>query len=111
MNAKTFLSATFAATIAFGAMISPVSAHTSSTADDATIQVEVVNISDLNLSSDEGQATLKARINSAVNRVCGATYSTISLDERLAVNKCRNKARNAALAAARSQSDQMLARR
>jgi UrcA family protein len=109
MITKTFLAATTAATVAFCAFSAP--AFAAPAADDAEVSVAVVRTADLNLTSDEGQATLKARIAGAVTQVCGTNTGTISLEERLAINACRAKARNAALAAARSRNDQVLARR
>ncbi len=106
MTTKTFL---FAATFAFAAISAP--AFAAPAADDATINVAVVRTADLNLASDEGRSTLMGRIAGAVNRVCGTATGTISLEERIAINACRAKARNAALAAARAQNDQVLAQR
>lgn len=111
MNTKTFFAATFAATLALAASCTPAFASPAPAADDANIKVAVVHTADLNLASDEGQSTLKDRISGAVNRVCGAATSTISLDERLAIKNCRVNAQRAALAAARSQQDQVLAQR
>lgn len=111
MNTKTFFAATFAATIALAATSAPAFASAAPAAGETDIQVAVVNTADLNLSSNEGQATLKARIFGAVNRVCGAPTGTISLEERLAINTCRINARRAALAAAKSQEDPVLAQR
>lgn len=107
MTRKTFLAATFA----FAAITAPALVHAAPVANDANVSVAVVHTADLNLASDEGQATLKARISGAVSRVCGTSTGTITQQERQAINACRAKARNAALAAARSQSDQMLALR
>ena len=109
MITKTFLSATAAATFAICAISAP--ALAAPAADDANVSVATVRTADLNLTSDEGQATLKARIAGAVNRVCGTSTGTITVQERLAINACRAKARNAAFAAARSRSDQVLAQR
>lgn len=111
MNTKTFFAATFAATIALAATCAPALASSAPAAGDADIKVAVVRTADLNLTSDEGQLTLKDRISGAVNRVCGATTGTISLEERLAIKNCRVNAQRAALAAARSQQDQVLAQR
>lgn len=111
MKTNMIPAAIFAATVALAALLAPVFANAAPVSDDATVQVAVVSTGDLNLSSDEGMATLKARIAGAVNRVCGTSTGTISLDERLAVNTCRAKARTAALAAARSYSEQVLAQR
>lgn len=112
MNTKSFLAATFVPAVAFAALAAPAFASAAPVADDATVQVAVVSTADLNLSSNEGMATLKSRIAGAVNRVCGTSMGTISLDERIAINTCRAKARNAALAAAKSsRGDQMLAQR
>ncbi|WP_421853276.1 UrcA family protein [Novosphingobium sp.] len=111
MNTKTFFAATFAATIALAATAIPTVASAAPATIDTDIKVAVVRTADLNLASDEGQATLNTRIVGAVNRVCGAPLGTISLEERVAINTCRNNARRAALAAAKSQEDQMLAQR
>lgn len=115
MITKTVLAATFAPApalaLAFAAMVTPAFASAAPAAEDATVQVAVVTTSDLNLSTDEGQSTLKARIAGAVNRVCGTSTGTISLEERHAINACRAKARHAALAAAKARGDQMLAQR
>lgn len=111
MNTKTFLAATIAATFTFGAMAAPAFASAAPVADETTVQVAVVTTADLNLASEEGQSTLKARIAGAVNRVCGTSTGTITPQERLAINACRAKARTAALAAAKSRGDQMLAQR
>ncbi len=111
MKTNMIPAAIFVATAALTALLAPAFAFAAPAADDATVQVAVVSTGDLNLSSDEGMATLKARISGAVNHVCGTATGTISLEERLAVNNCRAKARTAALAAARSHSDQVLAQR
>jgi UrcA family protein len=111
MTTNTMPAAIFAAAISLAAMLTPAFANAAPVSDDATIQVAVVSTADLNLTTDEGQATLKARISGAVNRVCGTSTGTISLEERLAINTCRAKARNAALAAAKSHQDQVLAQR
>ncbi|MBX9885311.1 MAG: UrcA family protein [Novosphingobium sp.] len=109
MTSKTF----FAATLAFAAMtaFTPAFASAAPAADEADVSATVVRTADLNLASDEGMSTLKARIAGAVNQVCGTSAGTMTVQERLAINACRAKARNAALAAARSRNDQMLAQR
>lgn len=111
MICKTFLTATFAAAFAFGAITAPAFANTAPATDDGNVSVAMVRTADLNLANADGQATLKARIAGAVNRVCGTSTGTITPQERLAINTCRAKARRAALAAAKSREDQVLAQR
>lgn len=111
MNTNIMPAAIAVAAAALVAMLAPAFAHAAPASEEATVQVAVVSTADLNLSSDEGQATLKARISGAVNRVCGTSTGTISLEERSAINTCRAKARSAALAAVRSRQDQVLAQR
>lgn len=111
MKTNLIPAAILAAAAALAAMMVPAFANAAPVSDEVTVQVAVVKTSDLNISKDEGMATLKARIAGAVGRVCGTATSTISLQERLAINACRAKARRAALAAARSQSEQVLAQR
>ncbi|GEO00877.1 hypothetical protein NSE01_27090 [Novosphingobium sediminis] len=111
MKSNMIPAAIIATTVVLAAMLIPALAKAAPVTEDATIQVAVVSTGDLNLSSDEGMSTLKARISGAVNRVCGTSTGTISLEERIAINACRAKARTAALAAVRTHSDQMLAQR
>lgn len=70
-----------------------------------------VRIGDLNLGSASGKATFKARIASAVSRVCGVSGGTTDLNERQAVMQCRAKARHDALAAAHVGEAEVLATR
>lgn len=107
MNTKTILAATFA----FAAFATPFFAMAAPAEGIADVSVAVVHTADLNLASEAGQSELKARIAGAVSRVCGTATSTINLEERLAINACRAKARTAALAAAKSREDQVLAQR
>ena len=111
MKSNLIPAALIAATVALAALLAPALANAAPASNEATVQVAVVRTSDLNLSSDEGMTTLKARIDGAVGRVCGTSNGTISLQERLAINTCRAKARTAAMAAIRSHSDQVLAQR
>lgn len=56
-----------------------------------------VSYADLNLSSPQGQATMKARIAAAVTNVCGTPDNNLML--RMEINKCRTKAMHDAYAA------------
>lgn len=109
MITKTTLAATLAVTVALCATTTP--AFAAPATDDPNVNVAVVRTADLNLASDEGQTTLKARIAGAVSRVCGSATGMISHEERLAINTCRAKARRAALAAAMPHQDPVLAQR
>ncbi|WP_298194776.1 UrcA family protein [Novosphingobium sp.] len=109
MITKNTLAAAIAATVTFGAMTVP--AFAAPAMDDPNVNVAVVRTADLNLASEEGLTTLKARISGAVSRVCGTASGTTPLEERLAINTCRAKARRAALAAAVSQQAPVLAQR
>ena len=111
MKTNLIPAALVVAAVTLAALLAPALASAAPVSDEANVQVAVVRTSDLNLSSEEGMTTLMARINGAVGHVCGTPTGTISLEERLAINTCRTKARTAALAAARSHSDQRLAQR
>lgn len=60
-----------------------------------------VSYADLDLSSPQGQATLKTRIAMAVNTVCGSANGAIDLAQRMEVNKCRSAAMHNAFAQAK----------
>lgn len=111
MKISMIPAATFVAMAALVAFVAPIYAFAAPVTDDVIVEATVVTTADLNLANEEGRSALKTRIASAVNRVCGASNGTISLEERLAMNACRAKARNAALAAAKSRGDQVLAQR
>lgn len=111
MKINLLAPAIFAATVALAALLAPVFAFAAPAGEEATVQAAVVSTSDLNLSSEEGMATLKARITGAVDRVCGTVNATVTLEQRRAISTCRTKAHNAAMAAVRPRSDQMLAQR
>jgi UrcA family protein len=106
MTSKTF----FAAACVLAAAIAP-SLASAATTDAMETNVAVVRTSDLNLSTPQGQATLNARIAGAVSRVCGSATGAISIEERRAISVCRAKARNTALAVARTREGQVLAQR
>lgn len=106
MKSRTF----FTAACVLATAIAPSLANAGTTGAMET-HVAIVRTSDLNLSSPQGQATLHARIAGAVSRVCGSATGAISMEERRAVSVCRTKARNAALAVARTRGDQQLAQR
>lgn len=107
MTHKTFFTAAFVLASALAPSLA-----TAATASDGTeTSVAVVRTSDLNLASPEGQSTLNARITGAVNRVCGTATGAISIEERRAITACRAKARNTALAVARTREGQVLAQR
>lgn len=107
MTSKSF----FAAAFVIASAMAPVLASPAMAADAAETQVAVVRTSDLNLYSPQGQSTLRARIAGAVNQVCGSAAGVLSIEERRAISVCRTKARNTALAAARTREDRMLAQR
>jgi UrcA family protein len=111
MKSNFIPAAIIAATVVLAAMLIPAFANAAPVSGDAIVQVTVVNTSDLDLSSEHGMSALKSRIADAANRVCGETTGTITPQERFAINACRAKARHAALAAARSRGDQVLAQR
>ncbi len=106
MKSKTFLTAAFVLASALAPALA-----SAAPANGMETKVAVVHTSDLNLASDEGQSTLAARIASAVNRVCGTPTGSIGIEERRAISACRTKARNSALAVARTREDQVLAQR
>lgn len=107
MTNKTFLAAAFV----LASAIAPTLAAAAPMSDGMETKVAVIRTSDLNLASPQGQSTLGTRISVAVNRVCGASFGSISLEERRAITKCRAKARNTALAIAKIRQDQVLAQR
>ncbi|WP_421853282.1 UrcA family protein [Novosphingobium sp.] len=74
-------------------------------------KVAVVRTADLNLTTPEGRSTLGNRITGAVDRVCGTSIGTISLEEHRVIAGCRAKARSMALALAKIRQDQVLAQR
>lgn len=106
MTNKTFIAAAFVLASALAPSLA-----SASTSEGTDTSVAVVRTSDLNLSSKAGQATLNARITGAVNRVCGTATGAISIEERRAITVCRAKARNSALAMARTREAQVLAQR
>ena len=55
-----------------------------------------VSYADLNLSTQAGRAELSARINHAVDRVCGRPPLTVKYDETAYYNYCRSLARDGA---------------
>ena len=61
-----------------------------------------VRFDDLNLSTRSGQASLDARIASAVRKVCGISTGRTTLQESQAQKRCASKARGEALAAAKT---------
>ena len=105
MTSKTFL----AAACVLASALAPTLA--SAATDAYETKVAVVRTGDLDLRTPEGQSALNARISGAVNRVCGTTAGSIGVEERRAITVCRAKARNAALAVAKTREDQMLAMR
>ncbi len=100
----------FAAAFVLAAAVAPSLASAATTGAMDT-QVAVVRTSDLNLATPQGQSTLNARIAGAVNRVCGSATGALSIEERRTISVCRAKARNTALAVARTREGQMLAQR
>lgn len=60
-----------------------------------------VSYADLNLSTPQGQATLKSRIAMAVTKVCGANDAMLDLAQRVEISKCRAKASHDAYASAK----------
>jgi UrcA family protein len=107
MTNKIFLTAAFV----LASALAPSLATAATTSEGTETSVAMVNTSDLNLASPQGQATLHARISGAVNRVCGTATGAMSIEERRAITVCRAKARNSALAMARSREAQVLAQR
>ena len=107
MMHKTFCTATFV----LASALAPALAAAAPLSNGMETKVAVVRTSDLNLASPEGQSTLGARISAAVNRVCGSAAGSISIEERRAITVCRNKARNAALAVAKTREEQVYAQR
>lgn len=75
------------------------------------VTTAAVRIDDLNLVTASGKATLNSRIAMAVRKVCGVSGGTTDLQEHQAVNQCRAKARNDALAAAHIGQSEVLAAR
>jgi UrcA family protein len=62
----------------------------------ATERQRTVQYSDLDLSTAAGQATLKKRVNSAVNNVCGFPSVETAAD-RLDRSRCEARARTSAM--------------
>lgn len=80
------------------------------TATDTSTSLSV-KMADLNLSTLDGQATLKRRIAHAASIVCGGANGDRSLQERAMFEKCRGKAfKDATLAAAAFSSTAVAAR-
>ena len=107
MITKTFIAA---ATLVLVSSLVPAHAA-AATSGGYEVSVATVQTADINLSSPEGKSALKARIASAVNKVCGVSSGSIDIEERRAINACRAKARTAALASARAREEQALAQR
>ncbi|WP_421853279.1 UrcA family protein [Novosphingobium sp.] len=107
MTNKTFLAAAFV----LASALAPALAVAAPNSGAMETKVAVVRTADLNLASPQGKSTLGTRIAFAVNQVCGAAASTVSIEERVAITKCRAKARNTALAVAKIRQDQVLAQR
>lgn len=105
MTNKTFISAFMLASALAPALA------TAAPSDGMETRVATVRTADLNLASAEGRATLGSRISGAVERVCGAGYGNVSIEERHLIAACRNKARTTALADAKLREDQTLALR
>lgn len=107
MIPQTFIAA---ATLVLASSLIPASAAAASTGG-YEVNVATVQTNDINLSTPEGKAALKARIANAVNKVCGVSGGSIDIEERRAINACRAKARTAALASAKIREEQALAQR
>jgi len=81
---------TIAAAIAFSAALAAPSLSAQVTAQSAV----TVSYADLNLGSEEGRRVLDARIDRAVEKVCGRTTGKIAMDQ--AIKRCQRETLSAA---------------